>query len=146
MKRQWLATVSLLFVLANPFWNANAMAEAVNAADAKSIQAVVQSQLIALANDDADRAFALTTVSTRAIIGNADNFLQMIKEEFAPIYHNRRAIFSPAEIIEGDMLQVVRITDDENHVWVAIYRMERDEDGYWKIDDCRLLETTSTSV
>lgn len=146
MKRRFLGMAVLLAALAMPFYSSVAMAMDVDPMDAESIQAVVQLQLRALAEDDAVGAFSLTTSSTRVQIGNPDNFLRMIKEEYAPIYRNRHAIFSPPEVIDGDIIEMVRVTDRDNRVWVALYRMERDIDGSWKIDGCRLLETTSISV
>jgi hypothetical protein len=114
--------------------------------DAQAIHAVVQSQLDAFAEDDAAKAFALSTVSTRTLLGSADNFLRMIKYEYPPIYRHRRAIFLPPHMVDGAALQIVRLTDRENNVWVAIYRMAVEPDGKWKIDGCSLLETTSVSV
>jgi hypothetical protein len=114
--------------------------------DAEAIHAVVQSQLDAFAADDAAKAFSLSTASTRRILGDADSFLQMIKSEYPPIYRHRRAIFLPPQLLDGDALQVVRLTDAENYVWVAIYRMKVEQDGKWRIDGCSLLETSSISV
>jgi hypothetical protein len=114
--------------------------------DAEAIQAVVQSQLDAFAADDAVKAFELSTASTRNILGSADSFLQMIKYEYPPIYRHRRALFMPPQLLEGQALQVVRLTDRDNNVWVAIYRMKVEQDGKWRIDGCSLVETTSVSV
>jgi len=146
MKRRVLVIMSLLFRLGMPCWMSGAMAAAVGEVDAKAIQAVVQAQLNAFADDDAAQAFALATTEMQSLIGSADDFLRMIQEEYTPIYRNRRAIFSTPEIIEGYTIQIVRITDQDNHVWVAIYKMQQDADGNWKIDGCQLLETTSISV
>jgi hypothetical protein len=38
------------------------------------------------------------------------------------------------------------LTDRENIVWIAIYEMEQEADGSWKIDGCSLFETTSVSI
>jgi len=80
------------------------------------------------------------------LIGSPDRFLRMIKEEYHPIYRYQRAIFSRAEVIDGDPIQVVRVTDGKGHVWLAIFWMQQEEDNSWKIDGCQLLQTTSTSV
>ncbi|HEX2531068.1 MAG TPA: DUF4864 domain-containing protein [Burkholderiaceae bacterium] len=146
MKWRLWAILGFLFALEMPLSAPNAAAAPVAPADVKSIRHVVQSQLKALAEDDAAKAFSLATRSTRAQLGSADNFLQLIKEEYSPIYRNRLAIFSEAEIINGNTIQVVRITDRDSHVWVALYQMEREHDGSWKIDGCSLFETTSVSV
>lgn len=115
-------------------------------ADAVAIHKVVQSQLDALANDDAAGAFELTSPAKRTQIGSADNFLRMIKEEYPPIYRPQRAIFSTPQVVHGHPIQIVRLTDGYSHVWVAIFWMKLEEDNSWKIDGCQLLETTSVST
>jgi hypothetical protein len=136
---------SLLIALGLPL-GSSAFAQPVEARDAKHIQAVVKSHLKALAEDDAPRAFAAATSETREQLGSPENFLALIKEEYSPIYHNRQALFAPAEVIDGQTIQVARVTGSDNRVWVALFRMERDDDDSWKIAGCQLLETTSVSI
>jgi hypothetical protein len=115
-------------------------------ADATAIRTVVQSQLEALAQDDAASAFELTTPNKRMQIGSADDFLRMIKEQYTPIYRPQLALFSNPQVIDGSAIQVVRLTSDDRHVWVAIFWMQQGEDSHWKIDGCQLLETASLSI
>jgi hypothetical protein len=121
-------------------------AEEISAADASAILAAVQSQLDAFADDDAAKAFDLATPATRALLGTPDRFLKLIKDQYPPIYRNRSVQFSTPEMIEGHALIMARLTDRENIVWIAIYEMEQEADGSWKIDGCSLFETTSVSI
>jgi hypothetical protein len=123
-----------------------AAASPVETRDAKNIQAVVNSHLKALAEDDAPRAFASATSETREQLGTPENFLNLIKQEYSPIYHSRQAVFMPAELINGQTIQVVRVTGADNRIWVALFRMERDEDESWKIAGCELVDTASVSI
>lgn len=147
MKRLF-AIATLLIGLAAPWGTVGAEqpASEITTEDAIAIRSVVQSQLEALAEDDATSAFELTTPTKRMQIGSADNFLRMIKEQYTPIYRPRLALFSKPQIIDGNAIQVVRLTGDDRHVWVAIFWMEQGEDSDWKIDGCQLLETTSLSI
>ncbi|HJV81964.1 DUF4864 domain-containing protein [Noviherbaspirillum sp.] len=141
-----LAVASLLAGLSMPCWsNAEAIGD-ITTADAIAIHEVVQSQLDALANDDAVSAFELATPEKRLLIGSPDNFLRIIKEEYNPIYRYQRAIFSKPEVVDGDAIQIVRVTDSVGHVWVAIFSMQQEDDSSWKIDGCQLLETASVSI
>jgi hypothetical protein len=145
MKRL-LVMASLLAGLGMPGWsNAEAIGD-ITTADAIAIHETVQSQLDALAKDDADSAFELATSEKRMLIGSPDNFLRLIKEEYNPIYRYLRVIFSAPEVINGDAIQVVRVTDNSSRVWLAIFWMQQEEDSSWKIDGCQLLETTSVSI
>jgi len=145
MKR--LLVIAGLFVgLAAPWWNNAAAIDDITTADAIAINEVVQSQLDALSNDDAARAFELATPEKRMLIGSPDNFLRLIKDEFNPIYRYQRVIFSRPEVINGDAIQVVRVTDGYSRVWLAVFWMRQGDDSSWKIDGCQLLETTSVSI
>ncbi|MEN3291871.1 MAG: hypothetical protein V7642_1124 [Burkholderiales bacterium] len=146
MKR--LFAIATLFIgLAAPLraFGAEPIGE-ITVEDAAAIRAVVQTQIEALAEDDATGAFELTTPTKRMQIGSADNFLRMIKEQYTPIYRPQLALFSKPQVIDGNAIQVVRLTSDDRHVWVAIFWMQQGEDSYWKIDGCQLLETTSLSI
>ena len=146
MVRRWMLMVSLLAAVVFPPWMAQGMADPVAQADVASIQGAILGQLHALSEDDATRAFELSSPSIRSQMGDADNFLRIIKEEYSPIYRHLVVIFSAPELLGDTIIQIVRLTDRENRVWLAIYSMERDTSGSWKIDGCQLLETSSVSV
>ena len=144
--RHFLMRIGLLLGLGASCLVGGAMAAGMSPADEKAIHSVVQSQLDALAEDDAASAFALATPATRVQFGNPDNFLHIVKQHYNPIYNHRLALFSDPEVIDGTPIQIVRLTDRDSRVWLAVYRMQRDNDGSWKIDGCQLLETTSISI
>jgi hypothetical protein len=145
MKRL-LATATLVVGLAGPWWTSASAIDDITTADAIAIHEVVQSQLEALSNDDAASAFELATPEKRMLIGSPDNFLRIIKEQYNPIYRFQRVIFSKPEVVDGDALQIVRVTDGYSRVWVAVFSMQQGEDNVWRIDGCQLLETTSVSI
>jgi len=145
MKRHIWLTISLFLLLLISAVN-GAAAEAMHPSDVQAIRIVIQSQLDAFEEDDAVKAFDLAAASTRVQLGDAENFLRLIKEKYPPIYRHRLAVFSAPEMVDGYALQIVRLTDRDNLVWLAVYRMQRETDGNWKIEGCRLLETTSISV
>lgn len=144
--KQMLAKAGLTIALAFPWWNTAQAIDDITTADAIAIHQVVQSQLDALSNDDAASAFDLATSEKRMLIGSPDNFLRLIKEEYNPIYRYQRVIFSRPEVVDGDAAQMVRVTDGYSRVWVAIFWMQQENDGNWRIDGCQLLETASISV
>jgi hypothetical protein len=121
-------------------------ADELSVGDLDAIQKTVRQQIDALSNDDAAGAFALTARDMRDKLGDADNFLQIIKHEYDPVYRHQVALYSPPQVVDGNIYQVVRLTDMDNHVWIAIYLMGRDEGGEWKVQGCQLLETSTVSV
>lgn len=144
MPRRVSILVGILFALLASC--GNAAAASISDTDAQAIHDVVQSQLDALSEDDAGRAFSLATKRMRSLIGTPDRFLQMIKDQYPAVYRNRLALFSQPERVDGHTMIIVRLTDSENSVWIAIYELMREADGTWKIEGCDLVETNSVSV
>ncbi|MBC7414563.1 MAG: DUF4864 domain-containing protein [Herminiimonas sp.] len=118
----------------------------IDAAESKAIQATVQRQLDAFDRDDADAAFAQASSAARTRFGTPELFMAMVKERYQPVYRRRRAIFTDLQRVDGLIIQSVRVTDADDRVWVALYRMEREPDGQWRILGCQLLETRSVST
>lgn len=143
---QLLVKAGLLLALGLPWWSTAQAIDDITTADAIAIHEVVQTQLEALSNDDAASAFEQATPEKRMLIGSPDNFLRLIKEEYNPIYRYQRVIYSQPEVVNGDAIQIVRVTDGYSRVWLAIFWMQQGEDSSWKIDGCQLLETTSVSI
>ncbi len=123
-----------------------AFAKNVTVADARLIKRVVQSQLQALAADDAITAFSLSTSGARSELGSPQNLLQMVKDQYDPMRHYRLAIFLVPERATEGASQTVRITDRDNKVWLVEYEMQRETDGSWKINGWQLMETDTISV
>lgn len=126
--------------------NAAAAQEDFDINAAREISLVVQSQLDAFSEDDAERAFSLATEATQNLAGTPGEFMRVIKQQFTPIYRHRAALFSKPEIIGKHALQVVQLTDHDNFVWIAIYQVEREGNGAWKVDGCQLFETKEMSI
>lgn len=114
--------------------------------DTIAIRQAVKAQLEAFAKDDAATAFELATPEKRMLIGSPDDFMQLIRESYEPIYRNKVLIFSETKVVEGMALQTVRVTDSYSRVWVAVFWMQQDEELNWKIDGCHLVETAIVSV
>jgi hypothetical protein len=139
-------SIPLAIMLALSLYCRDASADPVSSTDAQAIHDVVQSQLDALSEDDAGRAFSFATEHMRSVIGSPDRFLQMIKDRYPPVYRNRLALFSPPERVDGHTIVIVRLTDKDNSVWLAVYELAREADGAWKIEGCNLVETATVSI
>lgn len=144
MKR-WLVAAGLIMQLCVPRVAAAAV-DAITADDADAIQDAVSAQMEALSRDDAGTAFSLATQERRREIGSADDFLRMMKKDFSPIYRHLGLIFSSPQAVDGETIQVVRVTDGAGKVWLAVFWMLREADGSWKIDDCHLLGTNAVAI
>lgn len=131
MRAIFLAACFLAFGAASP-------AAEVAPEDALAIRAVIEGQLDAFARDDATGAFALATPGIRTRFGTAAAFMDIVRTSYPVVYRPKSVQFEPAEVVEGVVVQPVRMIDAQGHRWIALYPMQRQSDGKWRIDGCQL--------
>ena len=132
-----------LALLACAFTAPPASALDLNPGEREAIAAVIQKQFDAFARDDGEAAFAQAAPEIRKMFGEADAFMRMVREAYAPVYHHRDATF--ADIKDGPT-QIVTITGEDGRHWVAFYQMTLGEDGIWRIKGCNLIEDPDQHV
>lgn len=115
-----------------------ASAAEVSRKDSLAIRQVIQEQLDAFARDDAARAFSLATPGIRARFGTPEAFLEMVRAAYPVVYRPRSIEFDASVILEGEVMQPVRMIDAEGAAWIALYPMERQANGTWRINGCQL--------
>jgi len=113
-----------------------AQAQTIDADDARAVRAVIEAQLDAFKRDDAARAFSYASPGIRGMFDTPENFLQMVKSQYAVVYRPASVAFGEVRIIDGQPTQMVVFTDAEAQRWLALYPMQRQGDGSWKIDGC----------
>ena len=108
----------------------------VSRADARAVRKVIESQLAAFAEDDAERAFSFAAPAIRESFGSAEKFMTMVRKGYPVVYRPTSVRFlEPVQ--EGDtLLQRVRMTDDLGVPWMVIYSLERQDDKSWRITAC----------
>jgi hypothetical protein len=110
----------------------------VTAADTRAVREIIEAQLDAFQRDDAQRAFSYAAPGIREQFGSAENFMQMVQTSYAVVYRPRTVKFEAFEAVDDEVLQPVRLTDVDGQAWLALYSMERQPDGNWRISGCRL--------
>lgn len=114
--------------------------------DAQEIRTVINLQLQAVSLDDAEMAFSFASASSQDELGSPADFMELIRHDFPMIYRHRHVIFEEPDIDVHHATQIVQIIDENNSVWIGLYRMHRETDGAWKIAGCQLFETASVSI
>ncbi len=108
-------------------------------ADRNSIRDVVESQLAAFQRDDGARAFSYASPSVRRQFGTPERFMHMVRTGYAPVYRPREVEFRDI-VVAGDVpAQKVLLVGPDGVPVMAIYPMQRQADGRWKIDGCVLV-------
>jgi hypothetical protein len=115
----------------------SSLASDISKEDAAAIRKVISEQLDAFRRDDGPRAFSLATAGIRAQFGTPEVFMDMVRTQYAVVYRPKSVQFQRPEIVDGQVVQPVRMTDDAGSAWLAIYPMLR-EAGGWRTNGCLL--------
>ena len=115
-----------------------AQAQTVTPEDARAVRAVIEAQLDAFKRDDAARAFSYATPGIREMFGTPENFVAMVRDQYAVVYRPASVDFGKADVVDGEVVQIVVFTDREGLAWLALYPMERQADGAWRINGCMI--------
>ena len=111
-------------------------AAAPRAASVQVVQQVVQQQLQALSAQDATRAFALADADLRTQFGNAESFLDTVRQQYPMLMQPASVLFLRPETDGSVAMQKVRITDVDGASWSLTYLLNRQQDNQWRISGC----------
>jgi hypothetical protein len=112
----------------------------VSPADGTEIRRVITAQIEAFLHDDGAAAYAFAAPNIQEKFGGPARFLAMVQKAYGPVYRPRSFSFG-ALTPEGAMeLQQVDIVGPLGETAVAIYSMEREPDGNWRIAGCSLVQ------
>jgi hypothetical protein len=106
--------------------------------DVANAQNVIRSQEQALSRDDAAAAYSFAAPAIREMFPQADIFMLMVQQNYAPVYRHKSFEFGEAHAEGGQIAQRVRIVDANGEAWDALYTLEQQPDGSLKIIGCTL--------
>jgi hypothetical protein len=108
-------------------------AHAQEAADKTAIIDMITGQLEAFKRDDSAAAFTFAAPLIKNQFENDVAFLEMVKRGYQPVYRSKSYEFTELKETNLGLTQTVRITDSMGDIWNALYRVEKQADGSWKI-------------
>ena len=114
--------------------------------DWSAIREIIGEQLAALRRGDATRAFAYASTGIRDQFDDATTFLSMVRQRYDVLLTARYTEFLEGAVIDGHTLQPLRLVLKDDTVLVAIYEMQRDERGSWRIAGCVIAPSTVRST
>jgi hypothetical protein len=117
------------------------VAGAAFADDITVAQDVIRSQEQAFGRDDAKAAYSYAAPAIRELFPDASIFLSMVQHTYAPVYRHKSFEFGEARATDGQIAQRVHIIDADGRPWEALYTLEQQGDGSFKIIGCILLKT-----
>ncbi len=136
MKRALLAFAFALWAHPGPALTQDA---SVSDADQGAIRAVIEDQLAAFQRDDAIAAFAYASPNIQSRFGTPEDFMRMVRTTYRPVYRPREVEFRDILTFEETPIQRVYVVGPNGESVVALYVMQRQNDGTWKVDGCYLV-------
>ncbi len=140
MSAKWILTAVWLVVFAP----ALAAADTLGAGDRRAIRSIIQSQLNAFQRDDGREAFSYASPSIRQSFQTPEIFMAMVRSGYAAVYRPRAVEFLETLVKDGRTVQMMRFIGPDGVAVIAMYTMERQPDGTWRIDGVVLLRTGET--
>jgi hypothetical protein len=125
----------LLFLIAVP-----AQAQQVAPPDRAAIASVIQEQIAAFKLDDAGRAFGYASPAIQAKFGTPEQFMEMVRSGYGQVYRAAEVTFRDITLEQGVPVQAVEIRGLDGTGVLALYFMERQPDGSWKINGVLIAE------
>jgi hypothetical protein len=111
-------------------------AAALEAGDRAAIRQVIEQQVEAFRRDDAVAAYAFAAPNIQTQFPNAALFFRMVRSGYPGVYRARSLSFGDFVDRDDSVAQSVEIIDQSNVPWLAVYTLQKQPDGSWKISGC----------
>lgn len=142
--RRFATVVFLLLGLIGPGWAQppGSVQSGVSVSDQAAIREVITRQIEAFQHDDGDVAYAYATRSIQERFGDPDRFLGMVRRAYPAVHRPRSVDFTELLVGDGTIVQQVELVGPSGEAQLALYSMQRDATGLWRIDGCVLVQST----
>jgi hypothetical protein len=116
------------------------------AAEWETIQRVIGDQLKALKAGDGTLAMTYSVPGIRQQFRTPERFLRMVREGYGALLQARSSTFLKGAVVDGITIQPLQLVLPDNSVVVALYRMEKQKDGVWRIAGCVIAPSTAQAT
>ena len=111
-----------------------------------AIRKVIGDQLAALKAGNGAKAMTFAAPGIQEQFGTPENFLRMVRAGYAALLDARRTQFLDGAVIDDAVVQPLRLVLPDDTVLVALYQMQRQADGSWRIGGCWIAPSTVQST
>ena len=108
--------------------------------DISTAQGVIRAQEQAFVRGDASAAYSYAAPAIKEIFPAPDIFMSMVQNGYAPVYRHKSFEFGESKVEGSSIAQRVHIVDANGEAWEALYTLEQQADGSYKITGCSLLK------
>ena len=104
--------------------------------DRRETRAVIEAQLEAFRQDDGPKAFSYATPNVQTMFGDAETFMQMVREGYDVVVKPVTVRFVKFETDGSNALHAVQMIDRQKTLWNVYYVLQKRPDGSWRISSC----------
>jgi hypothetical protein len=131
-------TIAMLLALATAA-RADERPSGLPEADRSAIRTVIEGQLGAFRRDDEAAAFGYASPGIQRLFNDPATFMEMVRRGYRPVYRPRMVAFGALVELDGRTAQKLELVGPDGARELALYFMEREPDGTWRVDGCLLL-------
>ena len=132
---------SVLAVVLLAFMSVAAFAQSISETEKTEFQRIITAQISAFRADDGPTAYSFAAPVVRNIFPTPEIFMSMVKRGYPQVYRPQAFNFTEAVIDPlGRPAQKMRVVGPDGKTYEALYSMEKQPDGTWRISGCTLLE------
>lgn len=132
---------SILAIVLWGFMSVASLADSISATDKAEFQRVITAQITAFRADDGPAAYDFAAPVVRNIFPTPEIFMAMVKQGYPQVYRPQSFNFTEALIDPmGRPAQKMTVVGSDGKSYTALYSMEKQPDGTWRISGCTLLE------
>jgi hypothetical protein len=132
---------SVLAVVLLAFMSVAALAQSISETEKTEFQRIITAQISAFRADDGPAAYSFAAPIVRNIFPTPEIFMSMVKRGYPQVYRPQSFNFTEALIDPmGRPAQKMLVVGPDGKTYEALYSMEKQPDGTWRISGCTLLE------
>ncbi len=109
-------------------------------------QLVVENQIKAFHQGAHEKAFSYASPSMQVFFRDVENFIRMVKRGYNPIYAAKNWAFGRSRTDGEKIHHEVLIAGPKGKEWVALYSLQKQDNGDWKIISVQLLKSQAKST
>lgn len=110
-------------------------------------RATVERQIEAFRKDDATTAYAQAAPAIQEMFSSPETFIEMVRKGYAAVYRARSFSIDRVEENGDDGIALgVKLQDENGIDWMALYSLEKQSDGDWRISGCRLVKAPGSAA
>ena len=117
-----------------------------SSADQEAFRTIITRQMQAFQADDGAAALSYASPAIRNLYPTPESFMNMVRRGFQPVYRPQSTTFGMSFESPTGPKQRVLVTGPDGKDWIAEYTLQRQPDGSWKINGCKLIEDDGATI